>query len=87
MRVLRVSTNPEKPDEKVPDYGALDNGLMRWMQPGVVYEINSDRHQPSTLETACKAARNGTLVCADAATAKLAGVPWKAPAKSNKAEG
>ena len=91
MRVLRVSLNPANVEAKVPDYGALEAGVMRWIQPGAVLEINSERHQPDTLETIRKAVRNGTLVAADAETAKAAGVPWKAPAKHNdkspKAEG
>jgi hypothetical protein len=84
MRVLRVSLNPANVGAKVPDYGALEAGLMRWMQPGTVLEIDSERHQPDTLETIRKAVRNGTLVPADADTAKAAGVPWKAPKHESK---
>lgn len=91
MRVLRVSTNPERPDERVPDYAALDSGVMRWMKPGKTYEVSSDKCQPAVLDTVTKALRSGTLVPVDAATAKHAGVPMKAPAKSDakpsKAEG
>lgn len=85
MRVLRVSLNPATPDAKCPDYGALEGGLMRWMQPGDVRELTSDSHQPDTLETVRKALRNGTLVPADEATAKAAGVPWKSESKAPKA--
>jgi len=84
MRVLRVSLNPATPEAKVPDYGALEGGLMRWLVPGAVLEINSERHQPDTLEATRKAIRNGTLVPADADTAKAAGVPWKASDKSHE---
>lgn len=82
MRVLRVQTNPAKPDEKVPDYVALDSGVMRWLKPGKVYEASSDTCRPDTMDTLRKALRNGTLVAADADTAKAAGLTWKAPAAS-----
>lgn len=82
MRVLRVQTNPATPDLRVPDYKALDSGVMRWMKPGQVYEASSDTCRPDVLETIRRAVTNGTLIAADAETAKLAGLPFKAPAKS-----
>ena len=82
MRVLRVQTNPATPDLKVPDYQALDSGVMRWMKAGKVYEVSSDACRPDVLETVRRAVANGTLVAADAETAKLAGLTFRAPAKS-----
>jgi hypothetical protein len=69
MRVLRYQTNPKSPDARVPDYAALESGVMRMHLHGVGYEIASGHPAFSTI---AKAIAKGDLVALDVDSAKEA---------------
>lgn len=76
MRVMRYQTNPANQGSRVPDYAALEGGVMRMLVAGEAYEIATGHPAASTV---AKAICKGELSAIDDDSAKEAARVFGAP--------
>jgi len=69
MRVLRYQINPRTPAAKVPDYAAIEGGVMRMLVPGQTYETTLPHAASGTI---ARAIIDADLVAIDEESAKEA---------------